>query len=306
MKLAVGLFVIVLITVLSIFFYLILKEKGAFEKRYSYNFYAKSAAPFKIGMPLLYSGFEIGTIDDIKLTDKGDVHLVFSVAKENSKWVCEYSMLLLVKPLIGSPHIEVLTTVGNAPLKPDSTLELLESDDINDMITKFQPAITKMVNIIDNIEKLTSKFSRNDGELANTMKNIETITKRIASDRSLLTSITGDQNSTDALIASLNETKATMQQVHEISKKLDRIMGGLDDTLIKPSNEVLGNINSIMKDIQQKLRTLDGTVKAVGGYDKDLVTIKEQIELGLDKTNKLMDKLDILLQDDKKSEVELP
>ncbi|WP_345980158.1 hypothetical protein [Sulfurimonas sp. HSL3-2] len=306
MKLAVGIFVILLISVLTIFFYLILKEKGAFEKRYSYNFYAASAAPFKVGMPLSYSGFDIGTIDDIKLTDDGNVHLVFSVAKENSKWVCDYSMLLLVKPLIGSPHIEVLTTVGNTPLKPNSTLELLESDDINDMITKLQPAITKMIKIIDNIEAITSRLSSDSGELVHTMKNIDTFTSRIAHNKSLLTSITGDQNSTDALIASLNDTQKTMKQIHEISIKLDKIMGGLDDSIVKPSSEALKNLNIIMKDIQQKLKTLDGTVKAVGGYNKDLTTIKEQIVIGIDKTNKVMDKVDALLQDDKKSEVVLP
>ncbi|MBU0631014.1 hypothetical protein KKA17_00040 [bacterium] len=306
MKLAVGIFVIVLITVITIFFYLILKEKGAFEKRYNYNFYAASAAPFKVGMPIQYSGFDIGTIDDIKLTDDGNVHLIFSVSKENTKWVSEHSLLLLVKPLIGSPHIEVLSTVGNTPLKPDTTLELLESDDINDMITKLQPAITKIIKIIDNIETLTARLSSDNGELTHTMKNIDTITTRIASNKSLLTSITGDQNSTDSLISSLNDTKKTMQQVHDISVKVDKIMGGLNDSLIKPSSEALKNINVIMKDIEQKLKSLDGTVKAVGGYDKDLTTIKEQIEIGLDKTNKVMDKVDALLQDDKNSEVTLP
>ncbi len=306
MKLAVGIFVIALISVLTIFFYILLKEKGAFEKRYSYNFYATSAAPFQVGMPIQYSGFDIGTIDDIKLTDVGNVHLIFSVAKENTKWICEHSTLHLVKPLIGSPHIEVLTIIGNKPLAPNATLKLSESDDINDMITKLQPAITKMIKIIDNIETITSNLSSKDGEFAHTMKNIDIVTTRLADNKSLLTGITGDQNSTDALIASLNDTQATMHQIHQISIKLDRIIGGLNEEIVKPSNEALKNINIIMKDVQQKLNALDGTVKAVGGYDKDLTTIKEQIVIGIDKTNKVMDKVDALLQDDKKSKVTLP
>jgi ABC-type transporter Mla subunit MlaD len=215
-------------------------------------------------------------------------------------------MLLLVKPLIGSPRVEILTTVGNPPLKPNSTLELAESDDINDMITKFQPAITKMINIIDNIEKITSTFSKEDGAFNNSIKNIEVVTGRFAQNKALLTTITGDQGSTDALIGSLNETQKTMKQVHEMSVKLDAIIGGLDSKMIKPSTEVLNNINVIMKDVQKKLQALDGTVNAVGGYDKDLGTIKEQIEVGLDKTNKVMDKVDALLNNNKKSEVTLP
>ncbi len=306
MKLAVGTFVIVLVSILIFFFYLILKEKGAFETRYSYNFYAPSAALFKVGMPLQYSGFDIGTIDNIELTDKGNVHLTFSVSKENSKWICNYSMLLLVKPLIGSPHVEIITTVGNSPLKPNSTLQLIESDDINDMITKLQPAITKMIAIIDNVEKMTSAFSQENGALNQSMENIQVLTGRFAQNKALLTSITGDQGSTDALIDSLNETQKTMQQVHEISAKLDGLIGGLDANMVKPSNEALNNINLIMKDVQKKLQALDGTVNAVGAYDKDLGAIKEQIEVGLDKTNKVMDKVDALLNNNKKSEVTLP
>jgi hypothetical protein len=215
-------------------------------------------------------------------------------------------MLLLVKPLIGSPRVEILTTVGNPPLKPNSTLELAESDDINDMITKLQPAITKTINIIDNIEKITSTFSKEDGAFNNSIKNIEVVTGRFAQNKALLTTITGDQGSTDALIGSLNETQKTMKQVHEMSVKLDAIIGGLDSKMIKPSTEVLNNINVIMKDVQKKLQALDGTVNAVGGYDKDLGAIKEQIEVGLDKTNKVMDKVDALLNNNKKSEVTLP
>lgn len=292
MKLAVGVFVIALVSVLVVVFYLLLKEKGAFEKRYNYNFYAKSAAPFKVGMPLSYSGFAIGSIDNIKLTDNGDVHLIFSITQENRKWVCTNSRLLLVKPLIGAAYIEIVTKSCADPLKPGSTIPLSQSDDINDMISKLQPAITKTIKIIDHIEQLTASFSDKNGSLMHTMQNIDTITTRMAQDKSLLTSITGDANSTKALIASLNE--------------IQHIMGGLNKDIVQPSSQALQNINEIMKDVQSKLKALDGTVKAVGGYDKDLSAIKEQIQLGLDKTNKVMEKVDAMLQSSDTKEVQLP
>ena len=306
MKLAVGFFVITLITVLSFFFYLILKEKGAFEKRYSYDFYAKSATAFKVGMPLEFSGFDVGMIDDIQLTNDGNVHLTFSVTQKNRKWISKDSILMLVKPLIGSPHIDVISVIGNPPLKENSTLQLVESDDINDMIARLQPVITKVINIIDNIDVITLKLSQDNGPLNQSMKNIEIVTARLAQNKSLLTSITGNQASTDALIGSLSETQKTIKQVHEITVKLDNLIGGLDSKMVKPSTELLNNINLIMLDVQKKLKAIDGTVNAVGGYDKDLSAIKEQVQLGLDKTNKVMDKVDSLLNSNKKSEVTLP
>jgi len=83
MKFAVGIFVITLIVVISTFLYLLLEEKGTFDKRYSFNFDTESASSFNVGMPLKYSGFNIGTIDKISLKDDGTVHMVFSVNEDN-------------------------------------------------------------------------------------------------------------------------------------------------------------------------------------------------------------------------------
>ena len=61
-----------------------------------------------------------------------------------------------------------------------------------------------------------------------------------------------------------------------------------------------------MKDVKQKLDALDSTVKTVGSYDSDLVELKEQISVGLAKSNQIMDKVDAIMQDNTSAEVTLP
>jgi len=306
MRLAVGMFVLVLLFTISAFLYFLLKEKGTFDERYSFNFDTESASSFNVGMPLKYSGFNIGTIDKISLKDDGTVHMVFSVSEHNRKWITKDSVLMLVKPLIGSPHIELYSAVGNELLPPKSPLIILLSDDINDMVSKLEPAVDRILNIINNLDKITTYISSDDSDIVLILKNIKKFSNRLNKDNSLLTMITGDANSTQSIISSLNKTKEIMQELYLISKDLNKISSSLDTDIVQPTSSTIKDVDKIMKDVKQKLDAIDSTIKAVGSYDKDLYELKNQISAGVEKSNHIMDKVDALLQDEKKSEVTLP
>ncbi len=61
-----------------------------------------------------------------------------------------------------------------------------------------------------------------------------------------------------------------------------------------------------MKDINSKLKAIDSTVKIVGKFDNDLIDLKDQLAVGLEKSNTIMDKMDMLLTNDKNTKVVLP
>ncbi len=306
MKFAVGLFVITLFLAIASFLYLVLQEKGTFDQRYDYHFSTSSANSFSIGMPLKFSGFNVGVIDAIALSDDGSVKMTFSVSEANKKWISEDCYLLLKKPLIGSPHIEIHATIGKKPLPPSSTLDIKMSDDINDMISKLEPAVDNIIKIISSVQKMTSAISKEDSDLFSTLKNLNTFSAKLANNDSLLTSITGDEASTKNIINSLNTTTQIMQEVHQITTQLNTIVANINEEMLKPSATLIQKLNLIMEDVQLKLETLDATVKAVGSYDEDLLHLKEQISVGLQKSNQIMDKVDSLMQTQENSEVKLP
>ena len=305
-KFAVGLFTIMFFVVTSAYVYLLLAEKGLFDKRYNYNFNTQSAKDFSVGMPLKFSGFNIGVIDNISLKDDGTVSIVFSVNEENKKWIRRDTILKMSKPLIGSPYIEIQSNLDNALLKSDSTIKIIQSDDINDMISKMEPVIEKIIKIIDNIDTITKYLASEDSELIKTIKNLEKFSAKLANEDSLLTSVTGDKNSTQNLVNSINQLNLSMKDVKNITKNISDVSGSLDDKIIKPSSDAIKEVHKIMKDVTRKLEMIDSTVKSVGSYDKDLVDVKDQISLAIEKSNQIMDKVDAMLQDDEKSEVTLP
>ncbi|WP_373036815.1 MlaD family protein [Sulfurimonas sp.] len=306
MKLAVGIFVITLFITISTFLYLLLEDKGTFNKRYNYHFTTESASFFSVGMPLKFSGFDIGVIDNISLNDDGTVYMTFSVDENNRRWITDGSVLMIIKPLIGSAHIEVYSAIDNEVLEADSELQMLQNDDINDMILKLEPAVDKIINIINSIDSITSDIARDDSNLKQTMQNIKEFTSKLSNSDSILSSITGDKESTKNIIASLNKTTEIMKELHTISKNISKTTSSLDSNIMDPASSAIKELDVIMKDVKQKLDALDGTVKAVGTYDKDLIELKEQISVSVQKSNQIMDKVDALMQDEAKSEVTLP
>lgn len=299
MKFFVGIFTIVLFITISTVVYFLLKEKGTFNKRYSYHFQTSSAASYKTGMPLKFSGFKIGVIDNINLKDDGNVFMTFSVDEKNRKWISKGTILILKKPLIGSAYINVISSMGNEILKENSNLQIIKSDDINDMISKLEPAVDKIIKIINSVDKITYYLARDDSEIKHTLQNIEKFSYKLANNDSLLTSMTGDKNSTQNLIKTINETTKIMKDISEISS-------ALDGNIIAPASSTIKELDLIMKDIKQKLDALDSTVKTVGSFDKDLIELKEQISVALAKSNQIMDKVDAIMQDETKTEVILP
>lgn len=133
-KFKVGLFVLLLLIILSSLVYYILLKKGTFDERYEYTFISYSADSFTVGMPIKVSGFAIGRLDKIQLLDNGNVKFLFSVNKENQKWICEESLLMVRKPLLGSSEIILYSAIGNPIMQAGSQLNAIVSNDINDLV----------------------------------------------------------------------------------------------------------------------------------------------------------------------------
>lgn len=305
-KFTVGIFVITTFVLILSALYFLLEEKGLFDKRYNYYFNINSAQSFSVGMPLKYSGFNIGIIDEIALKNDGKVKIRFSVDESNRKWISEGSSLKIIKPLIGSPYIEVDSQLNKPVLKQNTTLKILMSDDINDMIAKMEPVVEKIILIIDNIETITAYLASKDSKFIKIIENMDSFSEKLVKDDSLMTTVTGDKESTKLFINSLGELNKSMKEITKITKNIGEASNSLDEKLIEPTSNSIDTLNEIMKDIKEKLQVIDGTVNSVGSYDKDLIELKEQVSIAIAKSNQIIEKVDGVMQDSEDSEVPLP
>jgi len=295
-KIAVGAFVFVFSLMILSSSYFLLKAKGVFQEHFYYNFTAKSARFFSVGMPLQLSGFDIGIIEKIRLQNDGSVTIDFSVKKENLKWINKETYLMIKKPLIGSPYIEVHSKLGLEVLAEGTSIKMQTSDYINDMIDRLEPVVGKLTNIIDNVDTITSYLADNDSELLHILKNLDTFSANLLKDDALLTTITGDKNSTKNLVSTINETLTLAKELTKVVSDVSKISGKLDEEVVQPSSHSMKELESLLKDVKSKLER----------YDKELNSIKNEVSLSIQKSNKIIDKVGRLVDDKENNKVMLP
>lgn len=306
LKLKVGIFILILlINVIGVVSYILIK-KGIFEKRYSYHLITYTAEAFTVGMPVKVSGFAVGRVDEIKLQDNGAVKLTFSVDKENRKWLAKDSLLMIRRPLLGSTYIILYSAIGNPILEEGTLLDNIVSNDINDLVQKLEPIVIKIGNIVNSIDKITTYISKDDSELMQIVKNIEKFSSTLAQNKSLLTSLTGDSESTDSFIKSINKLYSLINNFTKVGSNLNKTSVDINKDVMPLLKEFIQELNGIAKDIDGKLKSLDSVVNKISSSDKDIVTIKKQIKTGIIKTNKIIEKVDNLFLNEKNQKVVLP
>ncbi len=271
-------------------------KKGFFDDHINFFFTTSNASSFFVGMPINFSGFEIGAITHLELTDKGEVKITFRIQERHHKWICEDTLLMLEKPLIGSPTITAMTSLGYKELKKGSELKIIIRDDI---VINLQPILSEVQHIVHSINILTDNLASKDGHLEKSLANIEHFSNKLNKDKALLTTITGDKNSTYTLNQSLQKTEKIFQNI-------ELLLQTIQSKVVLPAGDSVKTLDLIFLDIKKKLDTLDTTVNTLGTYDKELLLLKKELHLNLDKTHQLLEKVNTLLLDTSKEEIKLP
>jgi len=97
----VGLFIVsTTIIILAALLYLA-NEKGFFAKVYTFTLSSKSGDGLTEGMPVVFSGFNIGKVSTLELDDKGLVLIKIKISQRHVKWIKADSAFILYRPLIG-------------------------------------------------------------------------------------------------------------------------------------------------------------------------------------------------------------
>ena len=168
----VGLFAVASLLLAGAFMVYLLHARGFFEGTFQLKFAAASADNVAPGVPVVFSGIEIGRVTTLGLNDEGGIIIHARFLKRNAKWLKENSTFTLDKPIVGGAKIRVESPDLNAPALPDNSTVLLLTSDISSEL----PALVERVKaILENVEHLTRK----DGEIHATLANVQTVTGRM-------------------------------------------------------------------------------------------------------------------------------
>lgn len=281
-------------------------EKGVFSRVYTFTLSSRSGDGLTEGMPVVFSGFNIGKVSALELDDKGIVLIKIKITQRHVKWIKADSSFILYRPLIGAARIDVVTNnLNSSPLPEDKIVEMRTVNDINDAITRVQPLLEKITKIADNLERLSNNLANPQGDLNRILNNAQKITTTLSTKKSLLEMAVADEESVRA--------------VHEALKKIENITTKIDKMADKTDQQLYGkegalpNINVILKDIAGKLKKLDETVVNINKISKDTSEgmkdfrmLRSDIDDAINAIDNVAKTIDALISSKKDPEFKLP
>ena len=304
-----GVFVCVSFAVLIGAVAFLIIKKRTFAEYVHYALSSSSAISLSEGMPLLYSGFEIGRISGLTLNDDGLVLIAIEVSVEHASRIRGNSRFFLEKPVIGLPRLFVTTEIRDGEHMPpaaDRVFQLEVVDEFSGLLKRLPLLVEKIDRIAMNMENITSE----KGALNQSIQNVNTMTDQLAKNKGieLLVGETSGRRLQES-IAQLNRTlRASTELLQTATQTLH-----LAETKVLGQEGTVDKINTIADDITAKLRILDSLVSSlvvigqdVEGSTSDLSVVRERIDATVNAANALIMDVRNALPMEQQKEIPLP
>lgn len=286
----VGIFAVTTLMLGAAFLVYVLYARGFFDGTFQLQLAASSADNVVPGVPLSFSGIEIGQVTSLGLNDGGGIVIRAELPARHAKWLKVDSTFTLDKPIVGGAKIRVDSPHMDAPALPNnSTMLLLTSD-----VTREIPLLVERVKaVLANVEHLT----RPGGEINATLANAKTITDRMTGDYGVLEGVLGSREKAQALTDSLDKTRALMIKLDGIAAKTDQWLFARDG-VAESTRMSLAQIRGLLSDAQTSLKKADLVMQNavdisanVKDGTQDLDKLRAEIDDAVRRASSLVDEL---------------
>ena len=301
----VGLFALTTLLLGAAFLGYLLYARGYFENTYRLQLAAASADGVVPGVPLVFSGIEIGNVTSLGFNEGGGIVIQLELPERHAKWLKQDSIYTLDKPLIGSVKISVDSGDLVGPALPENSTMLLLTPDINKEI----PVLIEQVKaILVNVEHLTRKES----DVNATLANLKTVTGRMTGEYGMLESILGSPEQARAVTDSLDKTRALMIKLDGLAGKMDQWLFA-QDGVADSTRESLAQIRLMLNDAQSSLKKADALMTNavaisadVKAGTQDIAALRAEIDDAVRKANALVNEINKMWPFARDPEVKLP
>lgn len=259
----VGVFIFIVIVMLTAIFFFMGKERGIFIKKYAIFFNVDSGSGFMEGMPVKLSGFKIGKIRSLSLTDEARVKINLEINKEYQKWIRKGSVARMLKEgVIGDTVIEI--TVG-----PSSGKVIAEGGELPfEKVGGIEELAKEIKPVLQEVKETISYINNPDGDIKKSIANIKKLTEGLLQTKRNLDEV-------------LKEAKNTVQEATSAFGKL----GAVGDKAMP----VIDKLNTVTEDAQKASRKLPGVLDKV---DKVMDDVKQFSDVLSKKSGNIKDMLE--------------
>ena len=233
-----------------------LYSRGAFQATQSLMLTTEDVEGVVVGMPITFSGFPIGKVARLHLSDDGKVRIELTIPKEDARWLRKSSVFTLEKTLVGGAKIRAFTTnLKDPPLEDGAVRPLLTGD-----ATKEIPVlIQKVKSVLANVEAMTAAGA----PINRSLGHVETVTGRMAGDYGVLQGVLGSPEKAQKVVQALDQANTLLTSLNGVSLKVDGVLAKTDsrlfgqDGLMDQTQQSVAKVNVILGEVRESLKKAD-------------------------------------------------
>ncbi len=300
----VGLLLALTLFLIAAFAIYTLHARGAFQRSQTLVLTAPDAEGVGVGMSMTFSGFPIGQVRRIDLTDQGEARIEIAVPEADARWLRETSVFTLEKPLVGGARVKAYSAnLDDPPLPPDAVRPLHTGD-----VSQEIPILVERVkNILDNVAAMTD----GDSSINRTLAHVETVGRRMTGEYGVLEGVLGGPRQAREVVSALERANALLGNLNGVSLRVDQLLAKTDDRVFGAAGtmdqiqQAIAQVNGLLGDTRASLKQADAILanaeKAsadvaritgdVRGATADMASLRAEIDNSVRKINHLINEI---------------
>jgi phospholipid/cholesterol/gamma-HCH transport system substrate-binding protein len=251
-ELKVALLIIVMVILMLGSLVYVMYARGVFESTQRVVLIADDSEGVIVGMDLTFSGFPIGRVRRVELSDEGNARIIIEVAREDAKWLRTSSVFTMERSMLGSTHLHVYSGVLADPPLPDGAVRAV-------LIGNAAAEIPQLVNTVRGLVENLQNMTKPDSSLNMSLANLQTVTQNLTGPYGALSVALGSEAHAKKVISTLDESKTAMIQVNTILGEVRTSLKGVDAVLVE-ARVATTDLTALREQVEMNLRKVDHLV----------------------------------------------
>lgn len=269
----------------------VLYARGVFESTQRLVLMADTSDGVSVGMDITFSGFAIGRVSRIELSDEGKARMIVDIAKKDAKWLRSSSVFTLESALVGGSRLRAYSGLLDDPPLEDGALRMLL---VGDASAELPRVLGSIKELVQNLSVLTASESALDM----TLRNAQVASGKLSGPQGAIGLLVGDDKNAQQLIA---RAGALLASVDKMAIKADSLIGNADarvfgkDGLMTDAQASVVQLNALLKEARASLRKMDAVLveaQAVGANARvasnDLGALRADVDINLRRIEQLV------------------
>jgi phospholipid/cholesterol/gamma-HCH transport system substrate-binding protein len=277
--------------------------RGAFEAKRTLALQAKDAEGVNVGMPVTFSGFQIGSVDGLALTDDGKVRVEVRIREKDARWLRQSSTFTLERQLLGSARIRVITPDMREPQLEDGALRELVSREAAEGIPQL---VARVNGILDNVDALV----RADSSLRKSLASLQSVAARMDGEYGVLGGLTGSDARAKSMMDSIARLDRLLASADSAAARVDAMLAKSDarlfgsDGVLPEAQRAMAQVNAVLTDTRESLKKADAVLASAQAAAADVNAMTSNVKSATDNIGTLraeveasIEKLDRMLRE---------